>query len=224
MKLYIMRHSETDWNKEHRIQGRTDIHLNLNGMKIAALAGDGMKDIPIDVCFSSPLVRAQETAALVVARNRHFIEGGSRIILDDRLMEIAFGEWEGQDGSEGTMGPNRELFREFFVGLGGTYMPVGAEDPKNVIRRSQDFLNDICAREDLKDKTVLIVTHGFTLRCLLSRFYEDKDDYFHKPGVLYNCQTAIAEHDAAGQLVLTNPGRLFYDESYARNYYKGSLT
>ena len=86
-------------------------------------------------------------------------------------------------------------------GILATYMPEGAEDPKNVIRRSQDFLNDICAREDLKDKTVLIVTHGFTLRCLLSSFYEDKDDYFHKPGVLYNCQTAIAEHDAAGQLV-----------------------
>ena len=97
MKLYIMRHSETDWNKEHRIQGRTDIHLNLNGMKIAALAGDGMKDIPIDVCFSSPLVRAQETAALVVARNRHFVEGGSRIILDDRLMEMDNGPFEGMD-------------------------------------------------------------------------------------------------------------------------------
>ena len=165
MKLYIMRHSETDWNRQHRIQGQTDVHLNISGMQIAAMAGDGMKDVPIDVCFSSPLVRAQETAALVVARNRRFLEKGSRIILDDRLKEICFGEWEGLDGSDSSMGMDREQFREFFTNLDSTFRPEGAERPVEVIRRSQEFLEYLLSREDLADKSVLVVSHGFTIRC-----------------------------------------------------------
>ena len=220
MKLYIMRHSETDWNRQHRIQGRTDIHLNINGMKIASMAGDGMKDVPIDVCFSSPLVRAQETAALVVARNPHFVERGSRIILDDRLMEISFGIWEGRDGSDRTMGIDRAEFDEFFTNLSSDFCPEGAERPIEVIRRSQAFLDDLIAREDLRDKSVLVVSHGFTVRCMLSRFHQDLKEYFRKSDVLYNCQVALAETNETGELVLRETGKLYYDKEHARNYYR----
>ena len=220
MKLYIMRHSETDWNRQHRIQGRTDIHLNTNGMKIAAMAGDGMKDIPIDVCFSSPLVRAQETAAIVVARNRRFLERDSRIILDDRLMEISFGIWEGRDGSDKTMGIDRAEFDEFFTNLNSDFCPEGAERPIEVIRRSQAFLDDLIAREDLRDKSVLVVSHGFTVRCMLSRFHQDLKEYFRKSDVLYNCQVALAETNETGELVLRETGKLYYDKEHARNYYR----
>ena len=220
MKLYIMRHSETDWNHQHRIQGQTDVHLNLNGMKIAAMAGDGMKDIPIDVCYSSPLMRAQETAALVVARNPHFVESGSRIILDDRLLEISFGVWEGRDGSDSAMGIDREQFREFFTNLSSDFCPEGAERPMHVIERSSRFLDELISREDLKDRNVLILSHGFTIRCMLSRFHEDLEQYFRKSDVLYNCQVALAETDETGKLVLKETGKLYYDAAHAKNYYR----
>ena len=179
-----------------------------------------MKDVPIDVCFSSPLVRAQETAALVVARNPHFVERGSRIILDDRLMEISFGIWEGRDGSDKTMGIDRAEFDEFFTNLDSDFCPEGAERPIEVIRRSQAFLDEIIAREDLKDKSVLVVSHGFTVRCMLSRFHQDLKEYFRKSDVLYNCQVALAETDETGELVLKETGKLYYDKEHARNYYR----
>ena len=60
--LYIMRHGQTDWNKVHRLQGSTDIPLNDEGRRMALEAGKKYKDLHIDVCYCSPLKRAQETA------------------------------------------------------------------------------------------------------------------------------------------------------------------
>ena len=90
MKLYIIRHGETSWNVERRLQGASDTDLNENGIALAAITGAAMKEIPFDCCFSSPLKRARETARLVLAgRNIPVTE-------DERLREISFGEWEGR--------------------------------------------------------------------------------------------------------------------------------
>ena len=64
--LYIVRHGETDWNREHKVQGRTDIPLNDYGRRLARETAEGMKDIPIDLCFTSPLLRAKETAQIIL--------------------------------------------------------------------------------------------------------------------------------------------------------------
>ena len=55
MRLYMMRHGETDWNKKHLWQGRTDIPLNENGRYVAELTREGLKGIPFDVAYCSPL-------------------------------------------------------------------------------------------------------------------------------------------------------------------------
>ena len=60
MKLYIVRHGETDWNKERRIQGQADIPLNGFGRHLAEETGKGLSDIAFDICISSPLSRAVE--------------------------------------------------------------------------------------------------------------------------------------------------------------------
>ena len=87
--LYIMRHGKTDWNKKGRLQGRTDIPLNDEGRAMAEKSRDQIKDIHLDICYSSPLVRAKETAEIVL-RGREI-----PIITDDRLMEMFFGDYEG---------------------------------------------------------------------------------------------------------------------------------
>ncbi len=220
MRIYIMRHSETDWNRQHRIQGRSDLHLNINGMKIAALSGDGMADIPIDVCFSSPLARAQETAALVLARNPHFVKSGGRIQLDERLIEICFGEWEGNDrifGPEGTQ-EEKDNFNKFFHSLDAEYCPMGAESLRDVVKRSSAFLEELAGRKDLQDKTVLVLTHGCTFRCMLYRF-ADSEEYFRHPKVIYNCGTARIDVDPEGGMTQADPDRIFYDMNMAEDFY-----
>ena len=55
MRLYIIRHGETDWNTAGRLQGQTDTRLNENGIRLAGITAEGMKDIPFDLCITSPL-------------------------------------------------------------------------------------------------------------------------------------------------------------------------
>ena len=58
MKLYIIRHGETDWNKQRRLQGQSDTELNEYGIRLAKITGEALKDIRFDHIFSSPLKKS----------------------------------------------------------------------------------------------------------------------------------------------------------------------
>ena len=92
--LYIMRHGKTDWNIQHKLQGRTDIPLNEEGRQMAKQAREDYLNIPIDICYCSPLIRARETAELVL-QGRNI-----PILCDDRLIEMGFGIYEGTANCE----------------------------------------------------------------------------------------------------------------------------
>ena len=68
--LYIMRHGRTDWNERNKLQGRTDIPLNAAGRKMAEEAAAVYKNVPLDVCYCSPLARARQTAEIFL-KNRN---------------------------------------------------------------------------------------------------------------------------------------------------------
>ena len=82
MELYIVRHGETVWNKQWRLQGSTDIKLSENGIDMAKKTGYGMKNIDFKVAYSSPLSRAYDTAKIIVG-NRNG-PGRVNIFLTDR--------------------------------------------------------------------------------------------------------------------------------------------
>ena len=76
MKLYIVRHGETQWNKARKIQGQVDIPLNEFGRTLAKKTAKGLADINFDLCYTSPLIRARETAELILAGEfRRFFDG-----------------------------------------------------------------------------------------------------------------------------------------------------
>ena len=91
--LYIIRHGKTDWNVRHKLQGRTDIPLNEEGRQMAETARKEYRDVHFDICFCSPLIRAKETAEILL-RDRNI-----PILTDDRLMEMSFGCFEGIENS-----------------------------------------------------------------------------------------------------------------------------
>ena len=62
MKLYVVRHGETVWNKLHKVQGAADIPLAPNGILLAEKTGEALKDVRFDLCFSITLARARKTA------------------------------------------------------------------------------------------------------------------------------------------------------------------
>lgn len=85
--IYIVRHGQTDYNLEGRYAGRIDIPLNEKGIKQALEIKEQLKDIKFDYVFSSPLIRAYQTAKLI---------SDNKIIKDDRIIERSNGELEGK--------------------------------------------------------------------------------------------------------------------------------
>ena len=151
MKLYLIRHGETDWNKEKRLQGQSDTELNEYGIELARITGETLKDIRFDYIFSSPLKRAYKTAELI--RGDRNIE----IITDERLKEISFGVNEGV---------RSELITKdfhYFFDAPDRYVPAeGGETYEELCLRSKNFIDTVIVPLSLSkpDATVLITAHG----------------------------------------------------------------
>ena len=197
MLLYIIRHGETDWNRIYRLQGWSDIPLNESGRLLGEKTGEAMKDIPLDVCFSSPLLRAFETAQLVAKYH------GIPVTADDRLKEICFGEAEGHRG-RGENGQPLPIVEDFYRRPGIYVPPAGGESVRELCRRTWDFLEDITARPDLEDKSVFIGSHGAAkksmllwLRYVASDLHMSEEqvpyDRLWEGGLSPNCGVTIAE-------------------------------
>jgi len=90
MKLiYLVRHAETEWNKEKRYQGGRDIPLSNTGIEQARQLARRLRGVRFDLAYSSPLQRARQTAELLVGDN------SPPIILEPAFQEISHGLWEG---------------------------------------------------------------------------------------------------------------------------------
>jgi broad specificity phosphatase PhoE len=87
--LLLARHGETDWNRELRIQGSSDVGLNELGRKQAQALAQELEHVELDAIYSSDLSRARATAEAVAASH------GLDVRLDPRLRERSFGSWEG---------------------------------------------------------------------------------------------------------------------------------
>ena len=150
--LYIMRHGKTEWNALKKLQGRTDIPLSAEGREMAEKARAEYADVHFDVCFCSPLIRARETAEILL-RGR-----GVPIISDDRLAEMCFGEAEGMTGYfDDTHSPVSALFQspEKY-----TTPAKGGESFEELFARTGEFLRERVQPLLEQGKDVLIVGHG----------------------------------------------------------------
>ena len=187
MKVYFIRHGETDWNIVKRLQGATDIPLNENGIALAKATSEGMKDISFDVIFTSPLKRAYRTAELI--RGERKVE----IIVDDRIREICFGDYEGLvSKSEGYSIPDPD-FKFFFTKTECYKTPPNGEPIASLLERTKEFLDELKVREELKDKTVLVSSHGAAVRALLSNVEKCDISNFWGKGVHKNCGVSCVE-------------------------------
>ena len=158
--LYIMRHGKTEWNELHKLQGRTDIPLNEDGRQMARRAHDEYIDTHFDLCFSSPLKRARETAELLL-RGRNV-----PIRTDDRLAEMSFGAYEGLANSFQIPDcPINVLFQDpaaYTDSIGG------AETFAALFARVDSFLSEILP-EVRTGKDILIVGHGALNSAIICR-------------------------------------------------------
>lgn len=167
MKLYIARHGQTDWNIQHKAQGRSDIPLNETGIKQAEALRDNIKDIEFTAVYASPLKRAAKTAKIAVGDKYN-------IIYDDRLMERSFGDYEGKEITSWIDATGYNIGDIHLNTNIGNIEPV-----RDVLARTKAVLDDIKAKHHDND-TILIVAHGQVARGLHHNLvgYTDDTDWW----------------------------------------------
>lgn len=148
MNLYVVRHGSTNWNDKGLVQGKSNIPLNKNGIKQALLAKEKLKDISFDICISSPLKRAFETAKIITNKK-------CKIITSDLLLERNMGEFEGKYHTLYTK-CNYWNYKE-------NNSNKKVEPVKELFNRTKKLI------DELKNKNynnVLLVSHSATIRAI----------------------------------------------------------
>lgn len=153
MNITIVRHVESEYNRDGIWAGRADCALTENGIKAAQELGKTL-DTNFDVIYCSPLKRTKQTLFAIVP--------DAEPVYDDRIIEISIGDWENTSKNLYS-DHDRELFRK------GLLVPPGAETHKEVDKRVCDFLSDVFKKYK-EDERVLVVTHAGVIRSIKRSF------------------------------------------------------
>jgi len=154
MKIYLIRHGETDWNSQGRYQGREDIPLNENGIKQAERCGNALKGECFKAIITSPLIRAKRTAEIIADCNSI-----NQIIIEPNITERDFSKVSGMTPKE------REVF-----------YASGEEDDKEPFEDlSKRMLTSIYKyAEQYNDDNIIMISHGASINSVLSALSKGK--------------------------------------------------
>ncbi len=151
MKIYLVRHAETDANQNKIMQGRSqNLQINEKGVRQAKELKEKLKNVPFTICYTSPLLRAWSTAIILV---------GDRVEIqeDQRLIERDLGNLENQ---------SRDLYdQKKYWDYELNSHEENVETIQSIFARCSSFLDDIQKNYQEND-TILIVSHGAVTRCL----------------------------------------------------------
>ena len=148
-ELGLLRHGQTDWNINLRLQGTADIPMNEVGVSQIKLAAEKLAEQPWDLVLSSPLGRAMHSAEIVASRL-----GISDVVVEPLLLERSFGVGEGLE------------YSQWHEQYGALDEIPGAESASQVISRANQLLKTVVM--DYPGKRVLAVSHGALIRFVLS--------------------------------------------------------
>jgi len=162
-RIFLIRHGETNWNKEGRFQGQIDIPLNDNGKNQARKTFEYLRNIPFNKAFSSSMYRPYETAQIILQNNKDL-----KIEKINALVEISHGLWEGKLEAE-----IREqwpvLLKNWHDKPEEVIMPEG-ESIKDVSERSIEAFDKICLSQKDNDLS-LLVAHDAVNKTLICNIF-----------------------------------------------------
>ena len=170
MNIYLLRHGQTDWNLEGRIQGHTDIPLNPHGRMQIAQTIAGLTGIcpNMDLILCSPLSRARESARIAAEKLNY---PKDRIIEESLLIERCFGEAEGLTAAE-----REEKYPNYHYSDISYHFP-GMETFEDLINRARNVFKTIV--DTYKDKeNILAVSHGAILAAIITAVTDGRIGYF----------------------------------------------
>jgi len=162
MRLILVRHGQTDWNKEYRAQGQADLPLNESGRMQAEAIAQALKDEPVEAIYSSPLLRAYQTAQAI--SHFHSVD----IIKHEGLKEMDLGY------PDGTYFPDvkteyPEFFKAWTTDPASARWPGGETLPE-LQARAWGAVQDIVATN--RSKSVVVTSHFFVLLTLFCKILD----------------------------------------------------
>ena len=160
--IYIIRHGQTDWNKQKVMQGQIDIPLNETGKEQARELGKKLKEIVFDYVFCSPLIRTRQTLENLD------LKSATQIVYDDRLKERNYGEFEKT--------PKNSFDYNLFWNYSANMKYIKAESCQDFFNRVISFFDEI--KKNYQNKNILIVTHaGITkvAKCYFDGWLKDDE-------------------------------------------------
>ena len=165
-RLLLVRHGETPWNAEGRIQGHSDVGLSEKGRRQASLIAERLANIRIDAAYASDLIRCRDTARAILERHDLPLQ------TTPDLRERFYGVFEGL-----TVAERQARYPEMFAASVVNdldFAPTDGETPRETIRRMTPVIDEIRRRH--ADETALVVGHGGSLRAAIIALLELPDE------------------------------------------------
>lgn len=184
--IYIIRHGQTELNSQQALQGRSNYPLNEKGMEQAREAAAHLGNIKFQKVYSSPLVRAVQTAQIIAPELTP--------VIDERLIEMDYGPYEGI--SLNALPP--EIIK-FFSDFVHNPAPDGMEQLDSVVKRCGEFIEEL---KDCSDENILISTHAIAMKGILEYLTpESNGSYWSK--YIANCALYATKYAGDGWKVPT---------------------
>ena len=157
LRLLLLRHGETAWNRERRYQGWTDTPLSAEGLVQAEAAARELKEHVFAAVYASPLRRARDTAVAIAAPH------GLAVETDSAFMELGFGQWEGL-----TLDEARAGFPALYDGWAKTPHLVSPPGGESLVQARERVLAGLeRLRAGHPNAVVCLVAHGIPVRILI---------------------------------------------------------
>ncbi len=195
-KWYLVRHGETEWNKEYRAQGHMDTPLNAKGLAQAALVGGRLEPITFAAAYCSDLSRVVATAEQIMQ--------GRDIPLNkmEGLREKSFGDLEGMTFEE-IRQRDSEMYEKIFQ-ENIHFAPDGGESDLQVHDRVKAVADELLARHANTGDNILVVAHGGSLRALIVSLMRMPTEYMWRLH-MKNCGISVVSvWDSGSRLDLLN--------------------
>ena len=190
--ILLVRHGETDWNRSGRIMGIRPVPLNQNGLTQAARLALQLTALPAPALYSSPVVRARQTANILASTLR------VPVTEEPGLSEIGVGEWEGLHWNEFDGDPARVNFYR----LPQEARPPGGETLGEVQQRAIAAVERALGR--MKAGTAVLVTHADVIRTIVAHYLETDLQTMRHMQIDHASVTALEITGSSGTLLCLN--------------------
>lgn len=191
--IFLVRHGETQWNKEKRYQGTSDIPLSLAGIKKVNTLARASRYLKAEVVYSSVLQRAQQTASIMTRQMK------VKPQLDARLNEMNFGCWEGKTAEE-LLKAHDASYERF---LNGEWMrPFGGESMQEVQLRIRKFWWECLKRHH--GQNVMIVSHAGPIKMIVLEALGLSRKHLFQMHLDTSSLTVLERYDSFFQLIKFN--------------------